>query len=127
MTTDPRSASESALEAASALGRADGRLAVEVEPAGEPVLVASSCHGLDPEGLAALVWGAGAGPAPAGIVLNAPLWYLEGLREALSCARAERTDRAEAITTATASADLTAAASGRATRPGRERGPVTGP
>ncbi|PRY50150.1 hypothetical protein LY71_104187 [Geodermatophilus tzadiensis] len=81
-----------ALEAARALGRADGRLAVDVEPDGEPVL-GPWCHGLDPEGLAHLVWEADGGPAPAGVVLNAPLWYAQGFREALACARAQQAGR----------------------------------
>ncbi|SDD48130.1 hypothetical protein SAMN05660690_4320 [Geodermatophilus telluris] len=82
-----------ALEAALALGRADGRLAVDLEPDGEPAPVGPWCHGLDPEGLARLVWGPDGGPAPAGVVLNAPLWYAQGFREALACARARRAGR----------------------------------
>jgi hypothetical protein len=85
-----------ALEAARALGRADGRLAVEVEAVADeavaddaPAAVGAWCHGLCPEDLAGLVWGAGAGPAPAGVRLNAPLWYAHGFREALAAARAQ--------------------------------------
>ncbi|MGX5653412.1 hypothetical protein ACWKWC_01400 [Geodermatophilus nigrescens] len=76
-----------ALEAALALGRADGRLAAEIEPAGEPAAVGPWCRGLDPERFAALVWDAAAGAAPAGVVLNAPRWYERGFREALARVR----------------------------------------
>ncbi|MEX5716951.1 hypothetical protein [Geodermatophilus maliterrae] len=88
-----------ALEAAHALGRADGRLAVEIEPAGdpagEPAAGGAWCHGLAPEDLARLVWDGGAGAVttgavPGGVVLNAPLWYAQGFREALACARAQQ-------------------------------------
>ncbi|MGY1679262.1 hypothetical protein [Geodermatophilus sp. SYSU D01176] len=76
-----------ALGRAADLGRADGRLAVGIEPVGEPVPMGSWCHGLAPDELADLVWDAAAGPAPAGVVLNAPLWYAQGFREALAGAR----------------------------------------
>jgi hypothetical protein len=82
-----------ALEVARVLGRADGRLAVDVEPVGEPAPAGSWCHGLAPEDLARLVWDDGAGAAPAGVLLNAPLWYAQGFREALACARAQQDRR----------------------------------
>ena len=82
-----------ALEAARALGRADGRLAVEIEPAEGPATPSSRCHGLDPEDLARLVWDAGAAPPPAGVVVNASHWYAQGFREALACARAQQDRR----------------------------------
>ncbi|MBM7809045.1 hypothetical protein JOD57_004882 [Geodermatophilus bullaregiensis] len=82
-----------ALEAARVLGRADGRLAAGLEPAGEPAPVGPWCHGLGPEDLARLVWDLGAA-APAGVVLNAPLWYAQGFRESLACARAQQHRRA---------------------------------
>ena len=95
MTTnqEPSSPFLRALEAAQALGRADGRLAVELEPVGEPAPVGSWCHGLDPEGLARLVWDVAAAPPPAGVVVNAPLWYAQGFREALACSRAQQDPR----------------------------------
>ena len=83
-----------ALETAHALGRADGRLEAEligdpvVDPG--PVALGPRCRGLDPERFAALVWGAAGGAAPAGVVLNAPLWYAQGFREALAWARPDR-------------------------------------
>lgn len=79
-----------ALEAAAVLGRADGRTAAAFEPSGEPAAVGPCCHGLDPEDLARLVWDAGAGTPPAGLRLNAPLWYAQGFREALADARSQR-------------------------------------
>jgi hypothetical protein len=90
-----------ALETARALGRADGRVEAEltVDPAVDPGPAAVDpgpaaagpwCRGLDPERFAALVWGAAAGAAPAGVVLNAPLWYAQGFREALALARSDR-------------------------------------
>jgi hypothetical protein len=93
-TSEPPSAYLRALEAAHALGRADGCLAVEVEPDGEPAEAGAWCHGLCPEDFARLVWDAGAGTAPAGVRLNAPLWYAVGFREALASARAHRGCRA---------------------------------
>ncbi|MGK5110715.1 hypothetical protein [Geodermatophilus sp. CPCC 205506] len=88
--TPPEPTYQHALEVALALGRADGRLAVDVEPDGEPAAAGPVCHGLDPEEFAGLVWGAGAGTAPTGVLLNAPLWYAHGFREALATARAQR-------------------------------------
>jgi hypothetical protein len=83
-----------ALEAACALGRADGVLAVEVDLDEEPVAMGAWCHGLDPEGLARHVWDAAAGTPPASVRLNAPWWYAHGFREALLGARARRSGRA---------------------------------
>jgi hypothetical protein len=82
-----------ALEAACALGRADGLLAVEVDPIDEPFAASPFCHGLDPEDLARHVWGAAAGDPPAAVRLNAPAWYAHGFRDALASARAERSSR----------------------------------
>jgi hypothetical protein len=83
-----------ALESARALGCADGRIAGDLEPDGEPVAVGPWCHGLDPDDFACLVWGAGS--APAGVRLNAPLWYALGFREGLASARAQRGGRVTA-------------------------------
>ena len=83
-----------ALEAARALGRADGRREADLlgdlpaDPG--PAAVAPWCRGLDPERFAALVWGTTDGPSPAGVVLNAPLWYALGFREALAVARSRQ-------------------------------------
>lgn len=97
MTTrehEPPSMLLRALEAARALGRADGRMAFEFEPDEEPAAVGSCCHGLGPEEFSRLVWDRGAETAPAGVRINAPLWYALGFREALASARAQRGCRA---------------------------------
>jgi hypothetical protein len=77
-----------ALETAHALGRADGLLAVQLELEDGPAAMSSRCHGLDPEDFAGRIWGAGAGTPPTGVLLNAPLWYAHGFREAVAIARA---------------------------------------
>jgi hypothetical protein len=79
-----------ALEGAYALGRADGHFAVQIEPDGEPAAVGPYCHGLERDDFARLVWGAGATTVPAGVRLNAPLWYANGFREGLASARAQQ-------------------------------------
>jgi hypothetical protein len=81
-----------ALETAYALGRADGLLAVQLETVEEPAAMSSWCHGLDPDDFAGHVWGAGAGTPPAGVRLNAPLWYAHGFREAVAGARPPSSD-----------------------------------
>jgi hypothetical protein len=85
---EPPSTLLQALESARALGCADGRTAFEFEPDDEPVAVGSWCHGLGPEDFARLVWHGGADTAPAGVRLNAPVWYALGFREGLASARA---------------------------------------
>ena len=85
---EPPSTLLHALEWARALGCADGRTAFAFEPDEEPAAAGSWCHGLGPEDFARLVWNGGAGTAPAGVRLNAPLWYGLGFREGLASARA---------------------------------------
>ena len=85
---EPQSPFLHALGVARELGRADGCLAAGFEPPGEPAPIGPWCHGLAPEDLARLVWDAEAGPVPAGLALNAPLWYAQGFREALAGAGA---------------------------------------
>ena len=84
-----------ALETAHALGRADGcqEADLEADLAADlgPASVGPWCRGLDPERFAALVWGTTTrGAAPAGVVLNAPLWYAQGFGEALARARSRQ-------------------------------------
>jgi hypothetical protein len=93
---EPPSTYLHALEAAHALGRADGHLAVDIEPDGEPAAVGPYCHGLAADDFARLVWGAGSTTVPAGVRLNAPLWYGHGFREALASARAQQPGRGAA-------------------------------
>ena len=123
---EPPSSYRRALETARALGHADGCLAADLEsdlgfdlradtavdPA--PPAVGTWCRGLDPERFAALVWGGSGGAAPAGVVLNAPLWYLQGFGEALARARS-RPDRHAAAATPSGSCRPPAA--------GRDSGP----
>ncbi len=100
-----------ALETAHALGRADGCLEADIalDPAVDPAVdpapapVGPWCHGLAPERFAALVWGTAGGAAPAGVVLNAPLWYAQGFGEALAQA-GSRQDRHPAAVTRPAGA-----------------------
>ena len=89
---EPASTLLRALESARALGRADGHAADDIEPEEQPVVVGPWCHGLGPDDFSRLVWG-GAGSAPAGVRLNAPLWYALGFREGLASARARRGGR----------------------------------
>ncbi len=103
MTGDQQESSSQygrALEAARALGRADGELeaalglALPEDPG--PAAVGAWCRGRDPEHFAALVWGTAGATAPAGVVRNAPLWYAQGFRESLSRARMRQDPRVPA-------------------------------
>ncbi len=85
---EPQSPFLRALGVARELGRTDGRLAAGFEPPGEPAPIGPWCHGLAPEDLARLVWDGGEGSVPAGLALNAPLWYAQGFRETLAGAGA---------------------------------------
>lgn len=73
------------LEAAHDLGRDDGRSAAAAfegpDPAGTPC---GRCHGRTPGELARHLWGPRPGTPPAGLELNAPLWYATGFAEALA-------------------------------------------
>jgi hypothetical protein len=80
------------LEAARVLGCADGWSAAGSGPSAPPGADHPSCGGLDPEDLARLLWGNRPGDPPAGLELNAPLWYDAGFAEALNAARS-RADR----------------------------------
>lgn len=89
---EPPSPYRFALETARALGRADGRLEAELGVGPGPAPVGPWCRGLDPERFAALVWGTAGGDAPAGVVLNASLWYAQGFREAAAPAGTRQED-----------------------------------
>jgi hypothetical protein len=73
----------SVLEAAYRLGRADGELAAafEEEP---PDLAGTTCRGRTAREFAEYLWADLPGPVPGGIEVNAPIWYLIGLNDALS-------------------------------------------
>ncbi|MGY1672443.1 hypothetical protein [Geodermatophilus sp. SYSU D00710] len=89
MTDESSSPYLRALRRARDLGRADGLLEAAVGPAEEPVPSGACCHGRDADGLARLVWD-GEGSAPAGVRLNAPVWYADGFGGALAEAARDR-------------------------------------
>ena len=71
------------LEIALELGRADGRFAAAFEAPRTSDGHAARCLGRAPEEFARLLWGRPEEP-PAGLVVNAPLWYATGFREGLA-------------------------------------------
>jgi hypothetical protein len=77
----------SLLEAAHALGHADGGLAAWVEPSGSVGPQSATCRGREPEEFARLVWGDRPGAPPSGLRVNAPLWYAHGFAEGLAAER----------------------------------------
>jgi hypothetical protein len=84
------------LEEALELGRLDGRFAAAFEPAGwlPPIAEAGGaggrCLGRTPPEFAELLWGDRSGEPPAGLVLNAPIWYAAGFAEGLAARRTEQ-------------------------------------
>jgi hypothetical protein len=76
-----------ALATAYRLGRTDGRFAAALDPE-PPDVVRSSCRGREPVEFAAYLWGERPGPVPAGLEVNAGLWYLTGLTDGAAAARA---------------------------------------
>ncbi|WP_448618121.1 hypothetical protein [Geodermatophilus sp. URMC 65] len=85
------------LEAAHSLGRADGGLAAQVEPAGSVVPRSTYCRGREPEEFARLLWADRPGAPPSGLRVNAPLWYAHGFSEGLAAER-RRPERRHAVT-----------------------------
>jgi len=85
------------LERAGALGRADALLAVGLEPGDGPDPSSRCCRGRDPAGFARLLWGAAGGRPPAGLEVNAPLWYVQGFRDQLAELRSDRAARESAL------------------------------
>jgi hypothetical protein len=69
-----------ALATAYRLGRTDGRFPAAFD-SGPPDVVRSTCRGRDPVEFAAYVWCGRPGPVPAGLEVNAGLWYLTGLTD----------------------------------------------
>ena len=74
------------LEMAQELGRADGQFAAAFESGGTAEGSAPRCLGRTPAEFARLLWGR-AGTPPAGLEVNAPLWYASGFAEGLAAAR----------------------------------------
>lgn len=75
------------LEAAYRLGHADGRLAAAVDD-GLPDPLSPVCRGRTAAEFAAHLWSDLPGEPPAGVEVNARMWYLTGLTDAMSEARA---------------------------------------
>ncbi len=71
------------LEEAKELGLADGRFAAAFEPPDTVGRDGRTCLGRPPADFARLLWGR-PGPPPAGLELNAPLWYAAGFAEGLA-------------------------------------------
>jgi hypothetical protein len=64
------------LDAAYELGRSDGGIARDFEPADTvDVLPPPRCRGRTPEQFARQLWGSGPGDPPSGLLVNAPVWY----------------------------------------------------
>ena len=74
------------LEEAYRLGRADGRLAAAFDD-GLPDPSSPTCRGRTAAELAAHLWADLPGDPPAGVEVNAPLWYLAGLTDGMREAR----------------------------------------
>jgi hypothetical protein len=86
------------LEMARELGRADGQFAAAFESGGTAGVPAPRCLGRTPAEFAGLLWGR-AGTPPAGLEVNAPLWYASGFAEGLAASRpGHRPDAAGART-----------------------------
>jgi hypothetical protein len=81
------------LEDALELGRLDGRFAAAFEPM-VPLdctdVSGERCLGRTPAGFAELLWEDRQGEPPAGLELNAPIWYVTGFAEGLATRRAEQ-------------------------------------
>ncbi len=73
------------LDAAFALGRADGTFAARWEPS--ETSFGTTSRGRSPEAFARYLWGDQPGAPPSGLELNAPLWYASGYAEGLAAER----------------------------------------
>ena len=78
------------LDSAYELGRTDGRDAGDLEPADVVDRIGAWCRGRAPEEFAVHLWARRRGGAPAGLTLNAPLWYVQGFTDGLAGARTAR-------------------------------------
>jgi len=72
------------LAEAQEIGRADGRFAAAFEGPDAMPATGARCLGRSPAEFARLLWGDVRGPAPAGLEVNAPLWYAAGYAEGLA-------------------------------------------
>jgi hypothetical protein len=70
------------------LGHADGHLARDLRAEGGPgqndARAGDRCRGRAPQEFAALLWADRPGTPPAGLEVNAPLWYAAGFRDGLA-------------------------------------------
>ena len=73
-----------ALQLAYDLGRTDGRLAAALGIAEPPDPTGPVCRGRDAAAFASSLWGAGPGPVPSGLEVNAPFWYAAGMADEFS-------------------------------------------
>jgi hypothetical protein len=71
------------------MGRVDGHLAAAVEPPATAAPSGVCCRGRDPADFARHLWHVPGARPPAGLVVNAPLWYAHGFAEALAEVRAD--------------------------------------
>jgi hypothetical protein len=76
------------LEEAREIGRADGRFAAAFEPPGTGADRHPRCLGRAPAEFARLLWEDRPGTPPAGLEVNAPLWYATGFAEGLEAGAA---------------------------------------
>jgi hypothetical protein len=76
------------LEEAREIGRADGRFAAAFEPPGAGADRHPRCLGRAPAEFARLLWEDRPGTPPAGLEVNAPLWYATGFAEGLEAGAA---------------------------------------
>ena len=74
------------LQAAYSRGWTDGCFAAPFEPADRADLADPVSRGRSPADFALSLWGHQEGQPPAGLALNAPLWYARGVAEALEVA-----------------------------------------
>ena len=74
------------LQAAYSRGWTDGCFAAPLEPTDRVDSPEPTSQGLDTTDFARSLWGCQAGEPPAGLDLNAPLWYARGFADALTVA-----------------------------------------
>jgi hypothetical protein len=74
------------LDSAYVRGWDDGSFAARFEPGEDVDPAGPVCQGRTPGDFARLLWGSRPGRPPAGLELNAPLWYASGFAEAVALA-----------------------------------------
>jgi hypothetical protein len=84
MATDDASTYRDLLDVAYVRGWADGAFAAPFEPGDGTRPVSPVCQGRTPADFARSLWTPRPGEPPAGLELNAPLWYAHGFGAALT-------------------------------------------